>query len=164
MEILRQGRALRLLLLFAVVLGMALVPLAFALARIDQTRERETLEQALTTRTQDEAAALSGYFDRARALDLVIAHNPGFRDVYATGGRFGHGRAHRKAVAEAEEALDYVQRLYGSTIGEACFIDRGGAEIARVTRGTRATTEQLSPDESANPFFTPTFALGAGRV
>jgi hypothetical protein len=48
--------------------------------------------------------------------------------------------------------------------GEACFIDAGGAENARAVRGERATFADLSPDESTNPFFAPSFALKSGEV
>jgi GGDEF domain-containing protein len=54
--------------------------------------------------------------------------------------------------------------LYPASIGEACFIDRAGAENARMVRGSRARVAELSPDESANPFFGPTFALREGQV
>jgi diguanylate cyclase (GGDEF)-like protein/putative nucleotidyltransferase with HDIG domain len=54
--------------------------------------------------------------------------------------------------------------LFPDSIGEACFIDRAGPEIARMVRGLRATSADLSPDESAAPFFGPTFALRHGQV
>jgi hypothetical protein len=48
--------------------------------------------------------------------------------------------------------------------GEVCFIDRGGAENVRLVHGVRQTVEQLSNDESANPFFAPTLDRRAGEV
>ncbi|HEX8075111.1 MAG TPA: diguanylate cyclase [Thermoleophilaceae bacterium] len=155
---------MRALLLVVVAIGIAALPLAFGLAAVDRTHRGESLDSALRVRAQDETAALAAYFDRARALDLVIAHNPGFVDFYATGGRRGHGAGHRRALGQAVGALDYIQELYGDTIGEACFIDRAGPEVARVTRGTPATTDDLSTDEGDNPFFEPTFALAPGQV
>src|SRR5206468_4082707 len=67
-------------------------------------------------------------------------------------------------IRDARAALLYVERLYPSSIGEVCFIDRSGAENARAVRGHLAAESQLSPDESPNPFFGPTFALTPGRV
>src|SRR5205085_3655596 len=64
----------------------------------------------------------------------------------------------------AGEALTFLESLYPDSIGEACFIDVSGAENARVVRGIRATLAELSPDESKNPFFRPTFAMRPGEV
>jgi diguanylate cyclase (GGDEF)-like protein len=60
--------------------------------------------------------------------------------------------------------LGYLEELFPDSIGEACFIDRSGPEVARVVHGDRATPADLSTDESANPFFRPTFALRQGQV
>src|ERR671931_1897913 len=68
------------------------------------------------------------------------------------------------AIRQAERALNYLEQLYPTSIGEACFIDRTGPENARYVRGVRARLKDLSPDESGNPFFRPTFALRAGEV
>ena len=65
---------------------------------------------------------------------------------------------------KANEALGYLEELFPDSIGEACFIDRNGPEIARMVRGVRATRADLSPDESGAPFFAPTFALRPGQV
>src|SRR5215216_5053639 len=73
----------------------------------------------------------------------------------------GHGVA---VLDEANEALGYLEELFPDSIGEACFIDRNGPEIARMVRGVRATPTDLSPDESGAPFFSPTFALRHGQV
>jgi hypothetical protein len=62
------------------------------------------------------------------------------------------------------QALAYLEELFPGSIGEACFIDRAGAENARVVRGARALPKDLMPEESMNPFFAPTFALRPGQV
>src|SRR5439155_8379148 len=64
----------------------------------------------------------------------------------------------------AEAALRYLEQLYPTSIGEACFIDHSGPENARYVGGVRAPLPDLSPDESGNPFFSPTFRLHAGQV
>src|SRR6266540_3443172 len=71
---------------------------------------------------------------------------------------------HGHAIAALEGALAYSERLFPDSIGEACFIDHGGPENARVVRGVRARPADLSPDESGNPSFRPTFALPQGQV
>src|SRR5436190_14295310 len=150
--------------ILAVLIGLILVPASIGLSALERTDRRAALDNALRGKAQDEAAALDSYFARARSIDLITAHNPGFVDFYATGGRAGRSAAHRQALRESTAALDYLERLYTTSIGEACFIDQSGPENARVVRGTRATTKDLSPDESHNPFFRPTFALRAGHV
>src|SRR5919108_5316157 len=96
---------------------------------------------------------------------LLTAHNPAFQDFYrADGSRLSKVKARGTAIRHAEAALNYLERLYPSSIGEACFIDRSGPENARYVRGVRAGLKDLSPDESGNPFFKPTFRLHEGRV
>jgi len=48
-------------------------------------------------------------------------------------------RAGGPILDQANRALGYLEELFPDSIGEACFIDRGGSEIARVVRGERAT-------------------------
>ncbi len=73
-------------------------------------------------------------------------------------------REQGRTVDQANAALAYLERLYPGAIGEACFIDRAGAENARVVRGQRAIPAELSTDESQAPFFAPTSAMRQGEV
>jgi methyl-accepting chemotaxis protein len=73
-------------------------------------------------------------------------------------------RADGPNVRRIGDALAFLEKLYPSSIGEACVIDSGGHELARVVFGKRAAFADLSPDESGNPFFRPTFALPVGVV
>jgi hypothetical protein len=119
----------------------------------------------LSSQAAVQAAALDGYFERARAIVLLSARNPAFARFYAApGARRAKILAGGDKIAQVNSALAYLQQLYPDRIGEACFIDRGGAENARVVRGRRARPGELSPDESANPFFAPTFALAVSQV
>jgi diguanylate cyclase (GGDEF)-like protein len=152
---------LRPLSIIALIVGLLLLPISFAVATSDRSHAQSQLDRGLISGAHDEATSLDAYFARARAIDLITAHDPGFTNFYLTGGRTGNSFAHRQAVAQTVAALNYLEQIYPASIGEACFIDHSGAEIARVVRGTPATTSDLSPDESGNPFFAPTFALGA---
>jgi diguanylate cyclase (GGDEF)-like protein len=152
---------LRPLSIIALIVGLLLLPISFAVATSDRSHAQSVLDRGLSSGAHDEATALDAYFARARAIDLITAHDPGFTNFYLTGGRRGNSSAHRQAVAQTVAALNYLEQIYPTSIGEACFIDHNGPEIARVVRGTPATTSDLSPDESGNPFFAPTFALGA---
>ncbi len=148
------------------VIAMAMLVTSAALG-LELARERAIADRdgrlAVTTETQ--RAALNGYFARAREINLLIAQNPAFRAFdeqpgthqhkLAAGGQHLHG---------ANSALSYLSTLYPGEIGEACLIDAGGAETARVVNGRPAYIHELSPDESVNPFFAPTLALPAGQV
>lgn len=153
---------MRPLSIIALIVGLLLLPISFAVATSDRSHAQSVLDRGLMSGARDESTALDAYFARARAIDLITAHDPGFTNFYLTGGRQGNSSVHRQAVAQTVAALNYLEQIYPASIGEACFIDHNGPEIARVVRGTPATTSDLSPDESGNPFFAPTFALGAG--
>ncbi|HEV7461162.1 MAG TPA: diguanylate cyclase [Solirubrobacteraceae bacterium] len=149
----------------ASAIGVLLVALAVASAARDHAEAGARLDRALTTHARDQAAVLDSYFARARAILLVTAHSPGFAGFYASpGSRTTKLRSGAPALRQANAALEYLERLYPGSIGEACFIDRSGPENARVVRGGVAPVVALSPDESQNVFFGPTFALSPGQV
>ena len=159
------ARWMRAVALLAVALSVVLVAGSLVLGRSNAREEERRTDQRLSATAGDEASRLEAYFERARAVILLSAHNPAFRKVYADRGPGGGKvRARTQSVRESEAGLAYIEALYPGSIGEACFIDRGGAEIARVTDGIRARLADLSPDESNNPFFAPTFALRPGQV
>jgi diguanylate cyclase (GGDEF)-like protein len=149
----------------ALAAGVVLLVGSIGLAVRDRSERRLAVDHALTNQVDNESAKLDEYFERARSINLLTAHNPGFHDFYVTPGRrIDRVKAHGPAIQHAEAALAYLERLYPSSIGEACFIDFGGAENARYVRGVRAPLKTLSPDESGNPFFKPTFSLRPGQV
>jgi diguanylate cyclase (GGDEF)-like protein len=149
----------------ALVVAVVLVPASFALAALDTTNSREGLDRSLRHEAAQQQAALDAYFERARAVALLTAHNPSFSEFYSRGGsRRARIVAGGRQIADARAALVYVERLYPQSIGEVCFIDRSGAENARSVRGRLASSADLSSDEASNPFFRPTFALRPGEV
>jgi diguanylate cyclase (GGDEF)-like protein len=149
----------------ALVAGIALLVGSVGLGLRERNAQQRSTDQALTNMATDEAAQLEEYFARSRAIMLLTAQNPAFREFYAEpGARLEKGRAQTAPVRESEQALAYLETLYPTAIGEACFIDRGGPENARFVQGERATIADLSPDESGSPFFAPTFSLQPGEV
>jgi diguanylate cyclase (GGDEF)-like protein len=150
---------------FAILMMAALVlPITVAYAVADRAHTRARIDQSLTGKVNVEVAALKDYFERARAITLISAHNPAFREFYdSPGSRVAKVRADH-TNSDINAALTYLETLYPSSIGEACFIDRNGAENARVVRGEVAPPSDLSPDESGNTFFAPTFQLKRGDV
>jgi diguanylate cyclase (GGDEF)-like protein/putative nucleotidyltransferase with HDIG domain len=146
-------------------LGAALLAGSIGLGMRDRSEKRDALDQMLVSAVENEVARLDAYFTHAREINLITAQNPAFREFYADRGeRLAKIRARGLKVREAEAGLASVEVLYPNSINEVCFIDRSGGENARYVRGVRAAFVDLSPNEQANPFFKPTFALHAGEV
>ncbi len=149
----------------ALLLGLCLLPAGMGAAMGQRSQARAALDAGLKHTAQEQASVLTDYFQRARALTLLAAHDPAFAAFYAAPGtRLAKIRAGGPRMGQIAEGLGYLERLFPGSIGEACFIDRSGAEVARMVRGMRAPMDDLSTDESANPFFAPTFALPVGSV
>jgi len=122
-------------------------------------------DRELSTIAAEQVAALTEYFERARGVLLTAVQDSIYSSFYLTPGKHVHEiRADDPLVARINNALAYLERLYPGAIGEACFIDRSGVEIARVVDHHAAAPDELSHDESRNPFFAPTFALPVGVV
>ncbi len=161
-------RVLRAARIVALVVAVGLMPLVVgSLLVAQQSRQHEIarLDANLANVAVAETAALQAYFARARSIVLVTAQNPAFRSLYRSGGqRLPRVRARGAVIDEVNAALGYLEELYPNSIGEACFIDSRGPELARVVVGGRAPVADLSPDESGAPFFAPTFRLRPGQV
>jgi signal transduction histidine kinase len=165
------ARAVRVVIL-VVVIGLVPLSVGAVLINRDSAKDaRHELDRALSASAQSGASDLIAFFDRARTVSLMSAQNPAFADFYELPGTphdktWNRGEAFRRVNA----ALAYLQQLYPNAIGEACFIDRAGFENARIVDdpwgpgSSVAAPKDLSPDESANPFFDPTFALDFGQV
>ena len=160
-----QTRAGRALALTALLLAMALISVAVGATMADHGHKRDSLVRALRGEAREQAKALDDYFGRARSLTLVTANNPAYREFYELPGtREQRIRAASATVEDTQQGLAYLAGLFPDSIGEACFIDRGGAENARAVRGAVEPRQNLSPDERAAPFFEPSFDLPAGEV
>jgi diguanylate cyclase (GGDEF)-like protein len=152
------------------VLAIVLLSVGIGFGVSERSHATASLNGDLTTTAGQQAEILDDYFARAQSIDLLTANNPAFREFYQLpGSRTASGRdrlvrAGGPILDKANQALGYLEELFPASIGEACFIDRDGAEVARVVHGERAAPADLAPDESANPFFKPTFALRHGQV
>jgi len=149
----------------ALIAGVLLIPTALGIAKIDRDRDLSQLERALVAETDERAAALDNYFARSRSVVLLTANSPAFADVLsAPGTRAQKVHRPRRALRDVVQHLGYLEQLYPSSIGEACFIDADGNEFARVVRGRVARAGELSTSEEQTPFFAPTFALDFGET
>jgi diguanylate cyclase (GGDEF)-like protein len=156
---------MRLLALAALIVGLLLIPTTLAVAKLDHDRDASSLDRALLTETDEHGSALEDYFARSRAIIQLTANSPAFANVLAEPGtRVQKVRRHSRNLAEVTHHLRYLEQLYPTSIGEACFIDAHGEEFARAVRGEVAKPADLSTSEEETVFFAPTFALGFGRV
>jgi diguanylate cyclase (GGDEF)-like protein len=147
------------------LLALCLLPAGMGAAMGQRSQARAALEAGLAHTANEQAQVLEDYFQRARSLTLLAAHNPAFAHFYdLPGDRITKIRTHAELMDEINDGLGYLEALFPGSIGEACFIDHSGAENARTVRGVRAILAGLSPDESKNPFYAPTFALPIGSV
>jgi diguanylate cyclase (GGDEF)-like protein len=149
----------------ALAVGVALLATSIGLGARDRAEKQRSADEALSNKATDQAAQLEDYFARARSVMLITAQNPAFRGFYSDPvSRRDKIDERTTAIRESEDALAYLETLYPSSIGEACFIDRSGPENARFVFGKKAPIADLSLDESASPFFAPTFAVKPGDV
>src|SRR4051812_17938008 len=154
--------------LIAGLMLVGLVPTVVAAVHLERTShaaKRDALDHSLAQTASSQQAQLSTYFAEARTLILFGAQNNVWADFYGLpGSRARKIRRGGVVLDRLNDGLAYYEKLYAGAISEVCFIDQGGAENARVVHGVRATPPDLSPDESKNPFFAPTFALRPGDV
>ncbi|MGZ4613202.1 MAG: HD domain-containing phosphohydrolase [Kineosporiaceae bacterium] len=149
----------------ALLLALCLLPAGMGAAMGQRSQARAAQDAGLAHTAQEQAEVLSDYFQRAQALTLLAARNSAFREFYEQpGSRVAKMRGDARLMDKINDGLGYLETLFPGSIGEACFIDRSGAEVARTVRGVRAILSGLSADESHNPFFAPTFALPIGSV
>jgi diguanylate cyclase (GGDEF)-like protein len=156
---------MRRLSLSVLLVAICLLPVGIGSGTSAHSHAVAALDGALANTASAQAQVLEDYFARAQSIDLLTANNPAFQDFYRLpGSRAAKIRAGGPVLDKANRALGYLEELFPDSIGEACFIDRAGPEIARMVRGKRATLKDLSPDESGAPFFASTFALRHGQV
>src|SRR3954464_10452492 len=147
------------------LVALCLLPAGMGAAMGQRSQAAAALDAGLAHTATEQAEVLSDYFQRARSLTLLAAHNPAFAHFYdVPGDRITKIRTNAELMEQINDGLGYLETLYPGSIGEACFIDRSGAEVARTVRGMRAILSGLSLNESKNPFFAPTFALPIGSV
>jgi diguanylate cyclase (GGDEF)-like protein len=156
-------KSLNLLLLIAAI---ALVPLGLGVMVLKQSEQAQVEQDAsLESEAGAAAARLRDSIAETRATVLITAHNPAFRDFYRAGGdRYAKVTAEGPTMDRVNGALLYLSGLYPKSIAQASFIDGGGAENARIVRGTRDAPQLLATDVSQDAFFRPALELPQGHV
>lgn len=149
----------------ALIVGVVLMPTAFGIAKLEHDRDVTEIQRTLAAETDEHGSALEAYFAQATSNILLTANSPAFARVLSEpGSREQRVRRQSRALRDATRHLGYLEQLYRRSIGEACFIDADGEELARVVRGEIAAAPDLSTVEEKQPFFAPTFALKYGQV
>jgi diguanylate cyclase (GGDEF)-like protein len=142
-----------------------LLPTALGAAKLDRDQSVSQLERSLIAETEKQGSALDSYFALARSNVLITANSPAFADVLAEPGKpRAKAKLRNRKMDDVIHELGYLEQLYPSAIGEACFINAKGEEFARVVRGVVARAGDLSTNEEHTVFFAPTFALDFGQV
>ncbi len=147
--------------LVAGVLVAGLLPLALGVVLIAWRNHAAATERsaALASEKVDAGAtALSRTLHDFRFQLLLAANDSALRDWYQ------HPEQRGQLRPIVNDSLVLLNRLQPDMIDEACFIAADGVEQARMVLGKVAPISELSPDETGNPFYTPTFAKKVGDV
>jgi diguanylate cyclase (GGDEF)-like protein len=158
-------RALGRWLLVVAGLGMLATAVGFGVSA-NRKADDESRDRTLSAQVSAQSQLLVQYFDRARAVVLVTAQNPAFRNFYeAFGSRKSKIAAGGPLMDDVNAALTFLQTLYPNQVLNAVsFINRDGAENARVVKSRRIGSAELDIGEFNNPFFDATFAISPGKV
>lgn len=139
------------------VTSMALALSALLLSTANQLFTAQA-EAALQRQNQSVATAINDLTAKASADLLLARQNPAFNQYYLA----SDDATRQAALAQIQTAILYLQERFA--IDEICVITNLGREIARCVQGTLAGVDELSPDETRNPFFLPTLASADGEV
>jgi methyl-accepting chemotaxis protein len=139
--------------------GLVSLLLTAGLTAYGAAKDASAAAKVATARLADSTAAELGRAFGEWSNELLVAsQNDVLRQWYRTPER----RTELRPSINA--SLIGLHTLYPDLIDEACYIDAKGPEQVRQVRGKAAAVTELSPDESGNPFFDPTFALRPGQV
>jgi diguanylate cyclase (GGDEF)-like protein len=155
--------SVRLFSLTALAVSLALAGLSVGMAVSGHDARRSALDRSLASEADAHAEAIDAALQRARTIALITAHTAAFVNFYHQSGHGGLAKR-EQVLVEAADALGYVGTLFPSSIRELSFIDRRGAENARVVDGVSAPRDQLSHDQRSLPYFRPALALAPGHV
>ena len=128
----------------AFIVGILLIPTALGVAKFDRDRDISEVERALVAETDEHGGALESYFARARSIVLLTGNSPAFARVLAEPGTRKEKVARQsRNIGDVTHQLGYLEQLYPTSIGEACFIDANGEEFARA--GARRDRQTRGP-------------------
>lgn len=98
------------------------------------------------------------YFEQAQKDLLIASRNTAFSMYFLDPANRTHW------VREQQKTLKYLRTIYPDMLDEACFIEAGGREVARIVFDDISHQQELSSDESRSEFFRKAFLVGEGEV
>jgi methyl-accepting chemotaxis protein len=141
----------------AVLIGLVPVGIVGAYSYIGSQRTMDdTLRTHVNHRTEQLKNDLDTYFDQSQVTLLSIASSPAWLKFYTEPEQREEWRR------EQERIINHMDKVTNIGIEEFCFVGRDGKENSRLVEGH--LDHDLSEDESDNPFFEPSFALGPNEV
>src|SRR5690242_19612313 len=109
----RDGMRLRAVSAATLLLALCLLPAGIGAAMGQRSAARADLDAGLTHAAAERAAVLVDYFQRARALTLLAAHDPAFAKFYGRpGDRVARIKGNPQLMQEIDNALGYLQTLF----------------------------------------------------
>ncbi len=112
--------------------------------------------------------ALDDYTERARSVSLLASHSAAFAGFYRAPGsrtdRISGRTGEDDLMWRVERVLNDLETLFPDSVASASFIDRSGAENARVVSGRPVPVSGLDPDRRDAVFFSHAFDLPYDKV
>src|SRR3954465_13297696 len=101
--------------------------------------------------------ALDDYAERARAVTLLASHSAAFANFYQAPGtreqRIDGRTGGEELMPRVDTALTDLETLFPDSVASASFIDRSGAENARVVGNSVIPPDQLAQNRRHALFF-----------
>jgi diguanylate cyclase (GGDEF)-like protein len=153
----------------AALLALGLVAVLAGLASgLLAAKSVEVRDHELSLAGASRVNAVDDYTERARAVTLLASHSAAFANFYrAPGSRLDRieGRSgDADLMPRVVTALKDLETLFPDSIASASFIDRSGAENARIVANVAVKPEELDPDRSDAVFFARAFELPYDKV
>ena len=148
----------------AALLALGLVTALTGLgAGVLASKAAEEHDHDLRLEGASSVTALDDYAERARAVALLASHSAAFANFYRDPDQrealiSGHA-GDPDLMPHVVTALKDLGTLFPDSIAAASFIDRSGAENARVVRNTAVRPDELEPDRRDAVFFDRAFGL-----
>ena len=139
------------------IAGLALIAGAITVFQFGEQNRREA-DDRLAQHADAEAAKIASLFATA-SRDLRLAR---LNSTYDTALKNAPVELQPEQRRLIEGSIEYVGERY--QVDEICLIRSSGVETARWNGGVIASVDDLSPDESGNPFFKPAISLPSDQV
>jgi diguanylate cyclase (GGDEF)-like protein len=153
----------------AALLALGLVALLAGLAAgVLASRSATNLDHDLGLAGASRVTALDDYAERARAVTLLASHSAAFANFYQASGSREQRIEGRTGGAElmprVDTALMDLETLFPDSVASASFIDRSGAENARVVGSNVIPPDELVQNRRNALFFRRAFELPYDKV